>query len=158
MIILNGSPNTPSHSMNLLKSHFEIKDAVIYNAYAMDVSPCDDCKLCMKKPRCKYVDGMEAFKEALETHDTLVIVSPIHFGTLSVAALTVLSRLQELFNQKHTLKMPIPSLKSLHIVATAGADDPSMFEGINKTHTILKSLFSAKEGAIFTRSSTDRLQ
>ncbi|MFW6285031.1 MAG: flavodoxin family protein [Bacillota bacterium] len=157
MIILNGSPNAKSHSMNLLKHHFDIEGARIFNAYAMDVSPCDDCKLCMRKPRCKFNDAMEAFKDALEAHETLCIVSPIHFGTFSVPTLTVLSRLQELFNRKHTLKAPIPTLKTLHIVATAGADDRTMFEGIKKTHAILKSLLSAREGRIFTQSSTDKL-
>ncbi|MFW6285099.1 MAG: flavodoxin family protein [Bacillota bacterium] len=144
--------------MALLKSRFTIEDARIFNAYSMDVSPCDDCKLCMKTPRCKYEDAMESFKEALEAHDTLVIVSPIHFGTLSAPTLTVLSRLQELFNRKHTLKKPIPKLIALHIVATAGADDATMFEGIEKPHSILKRLFNAKEGTIFTQSSTDKLQ
>lgn len=155
MIILNGSPNKKSHTMALVKKHFPVNDAEIFAAYTMDASPCDDCGLCARKPMCKFTDDTTRLIEALEAHDTLIIASPIHFAALSSPTLKVIGRFQELFNRKTALKRPIPSLKAVHIVATAGADDATMFEGLKRLHRILKSLFSADEGRIITMAGTD---
>lgn len=144
--------------MRLAGEFIDLKDIEPFDAYSMSMHPCTDCKRCMKTPGCIFdTDDATRFIESLKENDTLIIVSPIHFGSFSSEVVTLLSRLQTLFNGKHTRKDKIPKLKSLKVITTAGANTASMFDGAKLTYSILKSLFEPDTFEFITLKNSDAL-
>lgn len=145
--------------MRLAHELLDLSTAKLFKAYDMDARPCTDCGRCMKEPGCIFdADDATRFISALKDADTLVVVSPIHFGSLTSETMRVLSRLQTLFNGKHTRKDEIPTLNTLKVIVSAGADNDLMFEGARLTFNILKRLFEAENAEFITLGNTDTLQ
>jgi len=156
MLILNGSPNKNGHTMRLAKDIFGNGGHNVLHLYDLDIKSCDDCKLCQKKIGCKYnQDDWPKLHDALQDEETLVLVSPIYFGTLTDKLLAALNRFQQVFAAKFTHKAETPGVKHLYLVTTCGADNSVMFEGVEITMTILKQLLSAKHMHVFSLANTD---
>lgn len=145
--------------MRLASELVDLKDIEIVNAYSMSLQPCTDCGRCIKQPGCMFDnDDATRFIETLKDTDTLIIVSPIHFGSFSSEVVTLLSRLQTLFNGKHTRKDTRPKLNSLKVITTAGANNSSMFQGAKLTYSILKSLFDPETSEFISLKNSDALK
>lgn len=144
--------------MRLAGEIMDLKDVETFNAYSMTMHPCTDCKRCMKTPGCIFdTDDATRFIETLKDKDTLIIVSPIHFGSFSSEVVTLLSRLQTLYNGKFTRKDDIKKLTNLKVITTAGANKASMFDGAELTYSILKSLFEPDTFEFITLKNSDAL-
>ncbi len=145
--------------MRLARELLDSSKARIYSAYDMHARACTDCKRCMRKPGCIFdTDDASRLINALKDADTLIVVSPIHFGSLSSETMRILSRLQTLYNGKHTRKDSVTTLKTLKMITTAGANNERMFEGAKLTFNILKRLFEAENAEFITLGNTDKLQ
>ncbi len=155
MLILNGSPNKKGHSMTLAGEIFDVENANVLHLYDMEIASCDDCKACQHNIGCKFGDDWVKIYEALQNEDTLVLVSPIYFGALTDTLLRALNRFQQVFAAKFTHKIKTPNVKNLYLVATCGADNSVMFEGVDITMTILKQLLNAENMHAFTLTNTD---
>jgi len=157
-VLLNGSPKTNSLSMRLAHELIDLKHVKRFTAYDMSMHTCTDCKRCMRMPGCIFdKDGATRFIEALDEADTLIIVSPVHFGSLSSEVVRLLSRLQTLYNGKHTRGDVAPKLDKLIFITTAGADNDAMFEGAHLTYKILTHLFNPSEHTFTSLKNTDSL-
>lgn len=144
--------------MRLAHELLDLSEARVYSAYDMDTRACTDCGRCKKQPGCIFdADDATRFTSALKDADTLVVVSPIHFGSLTSETVRILSRLQTLYNGKHTRKDEIPTLNTLKVIVSAGADNDKMFEGARLTFNILKRLFEAEKAEFITLGNTDTL-
>jgi len=155
-LILNGSPNENGYSMTLARALFDLDEGTRYNAYDLDVTSCDDCKVCSHKPTCKYNDDdLSLILKALAREKTLILISPVYFGAFSDKLLSIINRFQQLFDRKHKHGDPLTNIDTLYVVATSGADNPRMAEGIRLTTDILKSLFETKTTDIFFFPGTD---
>ena len=144
ILILNGSPNKNSKTMNVTNRLLENNDSEIalINAYKVDVESCQDCKYCDHAIGCSKNDDMNDVYTKLYKADTLIISSPIYFGALSDKLMTIINRFQRFYSQKFTLKQgSIPTFKNLILVSTQGSDKARMFNGAKETLNILDKLF-----------------
>lgn len=67
-----------------------------FDAYAMNVRPCDDCGACAAGGRCTHRD-MDGLCEALLACDVLVICSPVYHLSFPAPLKAVFDRTQFLF-------------------------------------------------------------
>ncbi len=155
--ILNGSPNKFGHTMSLVKALFHDVSSTIFNAYDMDVSPCDDCRLCHQKDACKYEDDVDDLIKAISKADTLVLASPVYFGAMSDRILKVINRFQRLFEAKFTHHHAIPRVGTFVWISTCAAQETSMFDGVKITAEMVGKLFNADHIIPLTIGGTDAM-
>ncbi|MCF7925221.1 MAG: flavodoxin family protein [Candidatus Izimaplasma sp.] len=144
--LLNGSPNKKSKTMTITKKLISNYKNVIhhFDAYQMNVFSCDDCQYCKSVAGCKFKDDMVNFYDCLKQSDTLIISSPIYFGTLSDQTLQIINRLQVYYNQKYHQNNTLTTLKNIILVVSQGSDKNYMHEGVKHTLEILGHLLEAK--------------
>jgi len=94
----------------------------------------------------------------LDSVDTLVIASPIYFGSLSDTLMRIINRFQPYFEKKFTHKLPVPTIKNIYLISTCASQSTSMFNGPKVTLTILKDLFNATNTDTLTLTNTDHLE
>jgi len=155
--ILNGSPNKFGHTMSLVKALFHDVSSTIFHAYDMDVSPCDDCRLCHQKDACKYEDDVDDLIKAISKADTLVLASPVYFGAMSDRILKVINRFQRLFEAKFTHHHAIPRVGTFVWISTCAAQETSMFDGVKITAEMVGKLFNADHIIPLTIGGTDAM-
>lgn len=102
-LIFNGSPRKDGDTAALIyalcsRLHGEI---FTVNAYYDGISPCTDCRFCIKNSGCAINDKMTDVYEQIKASDNIVIASPIFFSELTGPLLSVMSRLQTLFCAVH---------------------------------------------------------
>lgn len=140
--------------MRLSGELFDLDSLDVVHAYDIDITSCDDCKVCHHTPTCKYnADAMGGLIDKLEAIDTLIIASPVYFGGLTDRLMRIVNRLQQLYERKFTHDRPL-SISTVHMVLTCGANKSWMFDGPRVTHHIVKTMVGAK-GECFTFSGTD---
>lgn len=144
ILIINGSPNKKSKTMSVVYTLLaDSKDRkIVLNPYNMNIQSCDDCKYCEKVLGCNKNDDMNQVYELLNEADTLIISSPVYFGSLSDQAMKLINRFQRYYGQKFVLKdNNIPTFKNLILVSTQGSEKLRMFNGPLETMNILERLF-----------------
>ena len=94
----------------------------------MAVSGCLDCRGCWKdgKP-CVIGDSMVEIYEALRKSDLVVFVTPLYWYTWSGQIKPVLDRFLPFVSPQAPFHL---KGKKAILLATAGAEDPSCFEGL----------------------------
>ena len=143
ILIINGSPNKKSKTMevaNLLLSD-TTQEVNIVNAYDVKVSSCDDCKYCEHKVGCKQHDDMDEVYNLLFQADTLILASPIYFGTMTDKMMTIINRFQRFYNEKFVHETEVPTFTNMMLISTQGSQKTRMFNGAKETFHILKKLF-----------------
>lgn len=95
-LILNGSPRKRGDTVSMiemltsnLRGEYKIVDC-----YYEDISPCMDCRYCMKNRGCAVKDAMQEVYPYIEECDNVVIASPIFFSEVTGKLLDVCSRFQ----------------------------------------------------------------
>ncbi|MFV0425294.1 MAG: flavodoxin family protein [Bacilli bacterium] len=87
------------------------EDVDLINAYDYNIKACTDCGFCSKHAcECIYCDMDEIYK-LIEEAANIIIVSPIHVGSVSAPLLAMFSRLQIYFANKFILKNNYPFAK-----------------------------------------------
>lgn len=64
------------------------------DCYSANISPCTDCRCCRSAMQCNIDDDMQQVYDYLAECDNVVIISPVHFCTLSAMLLKIASRFQ----------------------------------------------------------------
>ena len=106
-LLINGSPRPCGNTAALvreLKSHLH-GDIIEISAFYSGIAPCIDCRGCWKTARCVVRDGMDLIYG--DDFDNVVIASPVYFGTMPGAVLSLLSRMQPWHVATHFLKKPL---------------------------------------------------
>lgn len=99
ILVLNGSPRKNGDCAALLdemKRHIDAQWEQI-DTYRAQVSPCIDCRSCMKKYGCVIEDDMQPYYEKIKEADGILLVSPLYFSTLTGSLLSFCSRFQLMF-------------------------------------------------------------
>jgi multimeric flavodoxin WrbA len=103
IIIINTSPRRGGNSDVIAdKLAAEIKNAEIevFRLRDKKVNPCMACNACKHKdtPFCVQKDDFSALIPSLDGCDSVVLLSPIYFGTINGPAKTLVDRLYCFFN------------------------------------------------------------
>ncbi len=111
LLVLNGSPRRGGNT-DLLVAEFvkgtesagaETKVIVLSD---LTIAPCQHCDFCLKAGRCRIQDDMQMIYDELEKLDRLVIVSPIHFMSVTAQMKAAIDRCQVYWAKKYRLKVP----------------------------------------------------
>lgn len=120
-LIINGSPRQSGNTAALireLKAHLE-GEVVELSAFYSDIAPCVDCRGCWETAECVIHDQMQVIYD--DDFDQVVVASPVYFGTLPGAVLSLMSRLQPWHAAVHFLKNPLGQRpKKAAAILTAG--------------------------------------
>ncbi len=110
-LIINGSPRPDGNTVamiNKLREHLKGEVTEI-SAFRSGIAPCVDCRGCWESAKCVVDDGMKAIYD--DDFDNVVIASPIYFGTLPGAVLSLMSRMQPWHVATFFLKKPLVQRK-----------------------------------------------
>ncbi len=122
-LILNGSPRPQGNTAALidqLKRHLE-GEVIEISAFRSNIAPCVDCRGCWNTGKCVVDDEMRVFYE--DDFDNFVIASPVYFGTLPGAVLSVMSRMQPWHAATFFLNEPwVQKEKKSAAILTAGGN------------------------------------
>ncbi|MBR1863387.1 MAG: flavodoxin family protein [Ruminococcus sp.] len=124
-LILNGSPRPAGDTAALLhRLEKELEgDVLRVDCYRADISPCVDCRSCMKTVGCAVEDGMQEVYSYLRDCHNVVIASPLYFSELTGRLLDVCSRFQMLYCAKAFVGAELSLLpKKGGIIITGGGD------------------------------------
>ena len=120
-LLINGSPRPDGNTVALireLKAHLE-GEIIEISAFYDHIAPCIDCRGCWETARCVVHDGMDVIYG--DDFDNVVIASPVYFGTMPGAVLSLLSRMQPWHVATHFLKEPLKQRpKKAAALVTAG--------------------------------------
>lgn len=120
-LLINGSPRPDGNTVALireLKAHLE-GEIIEISAFYDHIAPCIDCRGCWETAQCVVHDGMDVIYG--DDFDNVVIASPVYFGTMPGAVLSLLSRMQPWHVATHFLKEPLKQRpKKAAALVTAG--------------------------------------
>ena len=120
-LLINGSPRPEGNTAALireLKSHLD-GEIVEISAFYSGIAPCIDCRGCWETAQCVVHDGMDVIYE--DDFDNVVIATPVYYGTMPGAVLSLMSRLQPWHVATHFLKQPLTQRpKKAAAIVTAG--------------------------------------
>ena len=95
-LLINGSPRPEGNTVALireLKVHLE-GEIIEISAFYSGSAPCVDCRGCWETAQCIVRDGMDVIYE--DDFDNVVIATPVYYGTMPGAVLSLMSRMQPL--------------------------------------------------------------
>ena len=120
-LLMNGSPRPDGNTVALireLKTHLD-GEIIEISAFYSGIAPCIDCRGCWETASCVVHDGMDIIYG--DDFDNVVIASPVYFGTMPGAVLSLLSRMQPWHVATHFLKEPLVQRpKKAAAIVTAG--------------------------------------
>ena len=120
-LLINGSPRPAGNTVALiqeLKAHLE-GEIIEISAFYSGIAPCMDCRGCWETAQCVVHDGMDVIYE--DDFDNVVIATPVYFGTMPGAVLSLLSRMQPWHVATHFLHEPLVQRpKKAAAIVTAG--------------------------------------
>ena len=120
-LLINGSPRPVGNTVSLireLKAHLD-GELIEISAFYSGIAPCIDCRGCWETASCVVHDGMDVIYG--DDFDNVVIASPVYFGTMPGAVLSLLSRMQPWHVATHFLKEPLVQRpKKAAAIVTAG--------------------------------------
>ncbi len=126
ILVLYGSPHTAGTTARLLDACLSgMGDAAVtrFDAFALAAAPCDDCAFCHEAAACRHRD-LDAFYEALEAADVLVVATPVYNRSFPAPLKAVIDRLQRYWAARFVRgkRPPIATPKKTVLLTAAGAD------------------------------------
>lgn len=116
MVILYGSPHNNSYTHCLLNTFTAMLneyiayhapntkiDIKLYDAYKLNIAPCDDCKYCYTAHKCKHNDFSQIERDIVLA-DIIVICSPVYFMSFPSPLKAIIDRTQGLWVSQHINK------------------------------------------------------
>lgn len=136
ILTVNGSPRAQGFSIRMAEAFLQGANGGntgrLLHAYALNAYACTDCRACLGQSGCRIKDQGSLFYQALEKADALVLASPLHFNALSAPLAALISRCQTYWNRRFRTAAnqgPMPQLKGIFLLASAGSGYPHQFEG-----------------------------
>lgn len=93
-LIVNGSPRSHGNTVALIEEMKKTLEGEVIeiSAFRSNIAPCVDCRGCVKTARCVVRDEMDTIYA--DDYDNVVIATPVYFGTMPGAMMSLLSRFQ----------------------------------------------------------------
>ncbi len=131
-LVFNGSPKdgiSKSICRDLENRYVNIE---VIDAYCKDVNSCIDCDYCVSNPlKCVFRD-MDDIYEKVYNATNIIVVSPVHVGSISSPLHAIFSRMQVFYNNKFKLNNPFPFCrKNGFAISVSGTDWNSQKEAVN---------------------------
>ena len=120
-LLINGSPRPNGNTAALIRELKTLLDGQILeiSAFYSGIAPCIDCRGCWETAQCVVHDGMDLIYE--DDFDNVVIATPVYYGTMPGAVLSLMSRMQPWHVATHFLKEPLKQRpKKAAAILTAG--------------------------------------
>lgn len=122
-VILYGSARKNGNTRAMLEfflKHHPGESRVVW-AYDTQVSPCRDCRYCLKHGVCCVKDDMTEIYTQVEEADNLVVFSPIYIHCLPAPLKTVIDRFQVYWARRERGEAPASPGKRGAIILNGGA-------------------------------------
>ena len=121
-LIVNGSPRPHGNTVALIEEMKKTLEGEVIeiSAFRSNIAPCVDCRGCVKTAKCVVRDEMDTIYA--DDYDNVVIATPVYFGTMPGAMLSLLSRFQPQHAAMFFLDIPRGiSPKKAGLILTAGS-------------------------------------
>ena len=123
-VVLFGSPRTDGAAGTLLNLYTSVcgGNVTVFDCFARNVTPCDDCRGCHERLGCAKRD-MDDIYEAVEQATMLVIVTPVYNRSFPAPLKAVIDRFQRYWAARfvHGVRPPIAVPKKAVLLTTAGS-------------------------------------
>ncbi|MGO1044219.1 flavodoxin family protein [Clostridioides difficile] len=138
IIIINGSPRN-NKNCSFIANEIKLKleesglSSKIFNIYDMDIEYCTACGFCNKTGYCKFNDDMKPLYKMFDESKGTIVISPVHFDSISAKVKTVVDRTQAIYASKYILNKPSidRNKKRIGMYIAVGGSKPydSQFKG-----------------------------
>jgi multimeric flavodoxin WrbA len=124
---ISGSPRKGGNTDSLLEKALEgasLEGSFVEKIFLDDLSvgPCRECGDCYKSGACAFRDDMRQVYDSIRRADSILIASPVFFGTVTAQLKVVIDRCNCLWTAKHILKKrPLPKKKRRGYFLSAAA-------------------------------------
>ena len=121
-LIVNGSPRPHGNTVALIEEMKKTLEGEVIeiSAFRSNIAPCVDCRGCVKTAKCVVRDDMDIIYA--DDYDNVVIATPVYFGTMPGAMMSLLSRFQPQHAAMFFLDIPRNiSPKKAGLILTAGS-------------------------------------
>lgn len=138
ILIINGSPRKNKNCYDIEKEIvYNLKanniSYEIFNIYDMNIEYCTACGFCDKTGYCKFKDDMTPMYKKFDKSKGTIVISPVHFDSISAKLKTLVDRTQAIYASKYILKKPsIDRLKKrigMYIAIGGSKPYPTQFQG-----------------------------
>ena len=121
-LIVNGSPRPHGNTVALIEEMKKTLEGEVIeiSAFRSNIAPCVDCRGCVKTAKCVVRDDMDIIYA--DDYDNVVIATPVYFGTMPGAMMSLLSRFQPQHAAMFFLDIPRNiSPKKAGLILSAGS-------------------------------------
>lgn len=140
ILIINASPRIGKNcykikdfiSKKLEESNIDYK---VFNIYDMEIEYCTACGFCDKTGYCRIKDEMTPMYDMFDKSEGTIVISPVHFNSISAKLKTLVDRTQAIYASKYILNKPSIDRNKKRIgmyIGVGGSEPyPDQFEGGN---------------------------
>lgn len=128
-------------------------DARFLHLYDLTIAPCRGCDACRDGKGCILRDDCDAVVAAMAEADAVLLVSPLHFTSLTAPLVALISRFQQFWNGVRTLGGR-PDKRG-GILVTAGGEYPKMFDAARRVGGAALVSLNIPVSGMVTASGTD---
>ena len=131
-------------------------EVVRFECYRRNVSPCVDCRRCLRESGCAIQDDMRLIYDCLADADAIVLASPVYYSLPTPPAIAVMSRLQTVYAARFRGDTPVRRGKPGGVLLTGGGSG-----GMDSAETAEKRMLRAmgvnRFGETAISAETDRV-
>lgn len=131
VLLINGSPRKNNNCFsiaNKITKDLESNDISykVFNIYDMNIEYCTACGFCDKKGYCKFTDDMTPMYDMFDKTKGVIVISPVHFDSVSAKIKTLVDRTQAIYASKYILNnsMIDRSKKRIGMYIAVGGSKP----------------------------------
>lgn len=125
-IIIYGSPNTNSFTMEILRQSEgdNLKNCYIYNCFKASPLPCDGCGFCKTADDCKFND-LDDFFINFAKAKRVVFAFPVYNGSFPAPMKSLIDRFQKFYNARFfkNKRPPIDGIREVTLIITSGGKE-----------------------------------
>ncbi|MGN0802480.1 MAG: flavodoxin family protein [Candidatus Faecivicinus sp.] len=158
-LIFNGSPHPSGDTSALIAALRRGLSGEIsqIDCYRARVSPCVDCRRCVRQPGCAIDDDMQPIYPLIERCDCIVIATPVYFSLPTPPVLSVCSRLQTYFCASFFRKSPVEIRPKRGGILLAGGGSGSAEPAEATARRLLRAMKVRQIGPVAASLQTDRI-
>lgn len=155
-LVLYGSPHKKGDTAALLSALIEnlAGEVDIFSAYHDQIQPCDDCRQCWKKEKCRLDDKMQELYGKINEYDNVIIASPLYFSELSGPMISMCSRFQYFWISRFFKKRELITKSKAGVLLIAGAGDGTTENAEKTAEIIFRHLKATCIGKVFSLSTS----
>lgn len=108
VMVINASPRKKQNCVKIRESITSLfnNEGIkykTYDIYDMNIEYCTACGYCDKIGKCKYNDDMVEMYDDFNKCDGVIVISPVHFDSISAKMKTIVDRTQAFYASKYVL-------------------------------------------------------